>query len=359
MPRRLQAGSVTLSGDRRYWIGKWRDEHGKQHSKLLGKIKEMKKSAARQVLADFLRPVNAIVEDVGTTVKDFLKDTYFPLFERKWKGSTADTNRYRIENQLIDAFGDRLLASMTRKELQTFLDSKEDKSYSTVAHLRWDLKQVFDCALAEGLVTKNPAAMLFVPKECKRATRRTMSVQDVKTALGGLELRERLVFKLGTLAGMRPGEIFGLQGGHVTDQSIEVRQRILRGEIDKPKTERSVRTVPLAATVRADMEAWQAQCPGGPEAWLFPSERLVTPVSKDNFMERHLRPALKALGLGWVNFQVMRRTHASLMRDLNVDPKVVADMMGHDLAVNLNVYTNTSMESRLQAAETLGNALVN
>ena len=76
-------------------------------------------------------------------------------------------------------------------------------------------------------------------------------------------------------------------------------------------------------------------------------------------MERHLRPALKALGLGWVNFQVMRRTHASLMRDLNVDPKVVADMMGHDLAVNLNVYTNTSMESRLKAAETLGNALVN
>ena len=72
-----------------------------------------------------------------------------------------------------------------------------------------------------------------------------------------------------------------------------------------------------------------------------------------------MKPVLEKVGLGWANFQVMRRTHASLMRDLEVDPKVVADMMGHDLAVNLNVYTKTSMESQLKAAETLGNALVN
>ena len=47
------------------------------------------------------------------------------------------------------------------------------------------------------------------------------------------------------------------------------------------------------------------------------------------------------------------------MRELGVDPKIVADLMGHDFAVHLNVYTQTSLESRLQAVETLETAFVN
>jgi hypothetical protein len=45
---------------------------------------------------------------------------------------------------------------------------------------------------------------------------------------------------------------------------------------------------------------------------------------------------LEKIKLGWVDFQAVRRTHASLMRELGVDPKVVADSMGHDVNVNLN-----------------------
>jgi hypothetical protein len=47
------------------------------------------------------------------------------------------------------------------------------------------------------------------------------------------------------------------------------------------------------------------------------------------------------------------------MRERGIDPKVVADSMGHDVSVNLNIYTPTSLESRLQAVETLETAFVN
>jgi hypothetical protein len=47
------------------------------------------------------------------------------------------------------------------------------------------------------------------------------------------------------------------------------------------------------------------------------------------------------------------------MRELGVDPKIVADLMGHDVNVNLNVYTQSSMESRLRAVEALETAFVN
>jgi hypothetical protein len=69
---------------------------------------------------------------------------------------------------------------------------------------------------------------------------------------------------------------------------------------------------------------------------------------------------LEKIKLGWVDFQVMQRTNASLMRELGVDPKVVADLMGYDVDVNLNVYTqNAPIETKLEAVGVLESAFVN
>ena len=216
---------------------------------------------------------------------------------------------------------------------------------------------MFEMAIAEGIVSRNPAVLLFTPRECSKPGHRTMTVEDIKRALGVLELRERLIFKLGVFAGLRPGEIFGLRRSRLSVDTADIQERIYRGKLDTPKTQKSVRMVALSAIVREDLENWLAVSPNGVEGWLFPSEKLTTPLSKDNALYRYMRPRLKTVGLEWVDFQVMRRMHASLMRELGVDPKIVADLMGHDVTVNLNVYTQTSIESRLQAVETLETAL--
>jgi hypothetical protein len=62
-------------------------------------------------------------------------------------------------------------------------------------------------------------------------------------------------------------------------------------------------------------------------------------------------PALAKVGLGWANFQVMRRTHASLMKALGVDG--IADQLGHSLDVNENVYTQSPVVIRLEAVNKL------
>src|SRR2546425_3621953 len=45
-------------------------------------------------------------------------------------------------------------------------------------------------------------------------------------------------------------------------------------------------------------------------------------------------------------FQIMRRTHASLSRQAGIDPKLVADQLGHGLGVNLDVYTVAALDKR-------------
>jgi hypothetical protein len=80
-------------------------------------------------------------------------------------------------------------------------------------------------------------------------------------------------------------------------------------------------------------------------------------MRKDNLWRRIIEPKLDDIKLKWATFQVMRRTHASLSRKAGVDPKLVADQLGHGLGVNLDVYTVAGLEQRLQAVNTLEQSL--
>ena len=91
-------------------------------------------------------------------------------------------------------------------------------------------------------------------------------------------------------------------------------------------------------------------------AQIFPSERM-TPMSKDNCWNRNIKPKLDKVGMGWANFLVMRRTHATLMNELGVSGKLVADQLGHSLDVNQNVYTQSPVENRLPAVNQLEKSL--
>src|SRR5256885_5936876 len=49
--------------------------------------------------------------------------------------------------------------------------------------------------------------------------------------------------------------------------------------------------------------------------------------------------------------------HSSLLRAAGEDPKVVADQLGHGIGTNLDVYTTTSLERRLEGVNKLAAAL--
>ena len=93
-----------------------------------------------------------------------------------------------------------------------------------------------------------------------------------------------------------------------------------------------------------------------PDDLVFPSER-GTFLSRDNFLRRNIQKKLATVGLGWVNFQVLRRTQASLGHMEGIDPKVAADQRGHGIGVAIDTYTTTDVESRREAVTRLEVAL--
>ncbi|HLB88998.1 MAG TPA: hypothetical protein VJK29_15190, partial [Terriglobales bacterium] len=82
-----------------------------------------------------------------------------PLSQRRIRSPAG------VNHHIVSEFGNRELRTLTRDELQKFLEGKADLSFSTTDHLRWDLKQMFDVAQGDGIVAKHPALVLFTPRE--------------------------------------------------------------------------------------------------------------------------------------------------------------------------------------------------
>ena len=78
---------------------------------------------------------------------------------------------------------------------------------------------------------------------------------------------------------------------------------------------------------------------------------------KGQLLEAQFAAKAQAGRSGLGKLQVMRRTHSSLLKELDVDPHVRAEQMGHTIDVNENVYTITSLKRRREAVNALEKAI--
>ena len=66
-------------------------------------------------------------------------------------------------------------------------------------------------------------------RDAAKPVRRVMNLKEVQICFAVLDQRERLIAKLAVLAGIRPGEIFGLTWGRITTTFADIRQRVYPG----------------------------------------------------------------------------------------------------------------------------------
>ena len=93
----------------------------------------------------------------------------------------------------------------------------------------------------------------------------------------------------------------------------------------------------------------------GPDDLVFQSLFKGAPMRDNNVLVRHIKPAARTLGIGWVNWQVLRRSFATWLKLAGADIKDAQALMRHSRAsTTLDIYQQFVPESQRRVVESLG-----
>ena len=247
------------------------------------------------------------------TLEWFWRERFLPMKSPAWKSSSRGETIKNIERYVVAQLGEIPLASIDKFTVQTHLNKLAEKfGHSVVEKARIWSRAILEEAVDQDFLRKNPARKLVVP-ETKRVVRKVVDAAAIAEAFPRLPIRERLMLRLALVLGLRPGEILGLRWNDVFPQSIRVDEEALDGKMYSPKTEASISHVWLPAEVAAELEEWRGQCDDiSPEAMVFRSSG-GNALDLNNYRKRFFRPALEAVGLVGVTFQMLRRSCATFL----------------------------------------------
>jgi integrase len=219
------------------------------------------------------------------------------------------------------------------------------------------MKDMVRKMVAEEYLAVSIAEDLKTPKIAKRSDRsrlRRVSLQDYQKAWCVLGERERLACDLVLFCGLRESEVYGLKIHDLIKRgTLRIERSWYRGRTE-PTKNRRVRLVGIDFEIFDRLERWIEPLPDrSADAWVFPSERVVTALLPGNVLRRWISPRLQPIGLDWINFAVLRRSHSSLHQDRGTDPKIIADQQGHGLDVHMMEYVDSHLDRKRNATAAL------
>jgi integrase len=92
----------------------------------------------------------------------------------------------------------------------------------------------------------------------------------------------------------------------------------------------------------------------GPEELVFQSVAKGAPMRDNNILVRHIKPAARAIGAPWINWQVLRRSFATWLKIKGADVKDAQALMRHSRATTtLDIYQQFVPESQRRVVDRL------
>ncbi|GGK11249.1 site-specific integrase [Deinococcus malanensis] len=333
-----------------------------------------------------LKEENALVDPSRMTVKDFMdvwmRDTTLDL-----KASTVQKRADIIKLYVNPHLGLKHLQKLTPLDVQqwqtTLLASRRQPSTrkrkagdpppepgpplspTTVAGALTLLGTAMKHAMQLGLIYRNPVEAVKRVKVARREFQ-VWEPSEVQALIAAV-LDDRLygLVYLALTTGMRRGELCGLRWSDIQRGVIHVQQSCVlvgnQATLTTPKTKASRRRIPLppdtldALRVHRDRQALERDTAG--DEWqehglVFPTS--VGTVYHPRNLLRDWYVLLDSAKVRRIRIHDIRHTYASLAIYQGLDPKVLADRMGHSRAsISLDIYGHVFEEQRDRAAISL------
>ena len=353
------------------------------------KFTSKKRQAAKEKGRAFLQQVDAgFKEECIITVESWIMRCMESYIRPRVRARTYEKYQSCLKNYVIEDFGDRELAKLGTEEIQQHLNDllvhggKDGKglSSSTVRATRRYWSMVMDEAVMAGLIERNPVKQTRPPKLVKKeiVVITNEAVNDLVAEAGKVEPEYMgrmlsVLIALTAHTGLRQGEAFGLRWGDIDygAKAIYVRrslaQVIGKGAVfQDPKTKNSRRRISLMQSDIDMLKEFQAYQQGYAEELgdMFQWQDLVFtstfgyPINATNFNRRYFTPLLKRCNIPQgFTFHGLRHTHATLLLQQGVNPKIVQERLGHSsIKVTMDTYSHVLPDMQ-QAAVSAMDAL--
>ena len=360
--RRYQHGSLCESPDGKRWIVKFYYAPGKQTTKTLGLKSQISRRQAETMREELVRPLNQTsFRSLGEeTFERFVEDVFFPikLDTGEWRENTAKESMREIRKHIVAELGGVRFEELTAALLRALLKKKAEQGLGrqTLNHLRFYLTDICKSAIAEGYLTNNVGEGLKPPAKVLKASapKLVATLEQYAEAWSLLDARERLCFDLVMFAGMRESEAFAIWCGDVAGDGIHIERSFYKGFYGPPKTPKSDRIVGVPDEIMERLRSRISRLPvNDSTACVFPSSKLVKPIWPESLLSKYVRPRLRPAGLGWMNFEVLRRSHSTLHKRRKSDPKIIADQQGHGIRTHFEEYVQSEVAERKAEATKL------
>jgi integrase len=244
-------------------------------------------------------------------------------------------------------------------------------SDSTIRQTYTVLRAGLDGAVRDGLLARNPAALIKRPG-VERRDARHLDADGVAAVLkAAVASRYHAALVLIASTGLRKGEALALRWDRVDLDAgtLKVAATIARVNhaltITEPKTARSRRTVPLSpgvvAMLRKHRTEQKAERLRAGDQWtdtgLVFTPELGGAVDPRNLL-RVIEAAAKAAGVSGVGVHTLRHSAAVDWLEAGVHIKAVADLLGHSsISITGDVYGHTSDDTARAAVDGLAGRL--
>lgn len=173
---------------------------------------------------------------------------------------------------IVTYFEGRDIREIQVSELRTWVHSLH-KSHKTVRGYMSNCRGIFDIAMQEELIEKNPFVHISNPKNNDEVDEiEPFTSEEVMTLLSHAEDDIKAFLAIGFFSGLRAGEILGLQVSDIEDGFISVRRSISKGAVTTPKTRKSVRRVPLFDVLKPYLKEQIEKSRTQKSLWLFSRE---------------------------------------------------------------------------------------
>ena len=301
-------------------------------------------------------------------------------YELTVKESTFVKVMSQYEFHILPIFGSKYIDSISVIDIQNYANDKVNE-FVNYRNLITNISRIFDYAVNIGLIDANPTKRISIPK-------RKISVGDnknqnyyTKTELKRfLDLSRKqqpyyiyAFFQLLAYSGCRKGEILGLQWRSVSfkDNHINIIQTLASGKdnrlyLEQPKTKHSKRIVSLDKQTMEVLKHWKKE----QRKMMFQlgyntmnDEQLVFSNIENSFLQvskpiKWMLQTIHKNNLKEISIHGFRHTHATLLLEAGVSPKVISERLGHSsIQITLDLYSHVTEEMEREVPDIFANAV--